>query len=127
MSHGTKTISINNSCIVTQELKSGLISHGFTVINSYLNEFEFEAKESRIHDYWDLPYLLDKNLAPSLDVTRKLGLDQPGPASGKIRDYIAVLGVNTISVDGTTIVFLQHFSNIHKDLMQAKKVFLVIG
>jgi len=53
-------ISINNSSVVTQEVKPGLVSNGFTVIDSYFNEFDL--KERKILDYWDLPRLLDKNL-----------------------------------------------------------------
>jgi len=41
-------------------VKPGLVSNGFTVIDSYFNEFDL--KERKILDYWDLPRLLDKNL-----------------------------------------------------------------
>jgi len=36
-------------------------------------------------------------------------------------------GVNAVSADDGTIIFLEHFSNILKDIRQAGKVVLVIG
>jgi L-lactate utilization protein LutB len=125
VSNGTRIISVNNSCIVAQELKPGLISNGFTVINSYRNEYELE--ERKIHDYWDLPRLLDKNLAASISISEKIsGIDLPAE-SVDTKDYLSVLGVNAVSANDSTVFFLQHFSNIRKDLREAKKVVLVVG
>ena len=119
-------ISINNSCVVTQELKPGLASNGFTVIDSYFNEFDLT--ERKILDYWDLPRLLDKNIRGTFDVSIKMaGIDQPSAADMKTKKYLAVLGVNAISAEDSTVFFLQHFSNIYKDLRQAKKIILVVG
>jgi len=126
ISDGIDTISTNNSSIVNQELKPALITNGFTVINSYLDEFDVE--ERKILDYWDLPRLFDKNLTGTFDVSIKMaGIDQLGVADTEIKKYLAVLGVNAISAEDNTVFFLQHFSNIYKDLKQAKKVILVIG
>jgi len=126
ISDGINTISTNNSSIVTQELKPGLESNGFIIINSYLNEFD--VKERKILDYWDLPQLLDKNLRGTFDVSLKMaGIDQLDVADTKTKKYLAVLGVNAISVEDTTVFFLQHFSNIYNDLTQANKVILVVG
>lgn len=122
---GTKTVSINNSAVVSQELKPGLISDGFKVITSYLNEYDIGEK--KVRDYWDLPHLLEKNLIPNFGVSQKLtGLDHTGEGA-TVKDYLAVLGVNAISADDGTVFFVQHFHNIHKDLREAKKVFLVVG
>lgn len=126
ISDGIDTISTNNSSIVNQELKPALITNGFTVINSYLDEFNVE--ERKILDYWDLPRLFDKNLTGTFDVSIKMaGIDQPGVDDTEIKKYLAVLGVNAVSAEDNTVFFLQHFSNIYKDLKQAKKVILVIG
>ena len=124
ISDGINTASINNSSIVTQELKPELVANGFTVINSYLNEFD--VKERKILDYWDLPHLFDKNLMGTFDVSIKMaGIDRPSVAETK--KYLAVLGVNAISAEDNTVFFLQHYSNIHKDLSQAEKIILVVG
>ena len=40
---------------------------------------------------------------------------------------MAVLGANSISSEDTTVFFLQHFSNIYKDINQAEKVIIVVG
>lgn len=121
ISDGASTVSINNSNIVTQELKPGLIDNGFTVINSYVNEFEVNKKE--IRDYWDLPQLLDKNLRATFDTAIKMA----GLPDVQTKEYLAVLGVNAIAAENGTVFFLEHFSNIHKDLRQASKVILVVG
>jgi L-lactate utilization protein LutB len=121
ISDGIKLLSTNNSSVVNQELKPELLANGFTVINSYLDEFEVRKKE--ILDYWDLPGLRDKNLWGSFDVSIKMA----GLANTESKKYIALLGVNAISAEDGTVFFLQHFSNIHNDLKQANKVVLVVG
>lgn len=121
ISDGIKLISTNNSSVVNQELKPGLLANGFRVINSYLDEFEVRKKE--ILDYWDLPGLRDKNLWGSFDVSIKMA----GLANTESKKYLALLGVNAIAAEDGTVFFLQHFSNIYNDLKQASKVILVVG
>jgi len=119
-----KTISINNSRAVTEELKPGLITSGFTVIEPYFDEFDVQEKERL--NYWELPHLLDKNLTGTFDVSIKMaGIDSTGLSETK--EYLAVLGANTVSAADGTVFFLQHFHNIHNDLKQAKKVIIVVG
>lgn len=126
ISGGIDTISINDSSIVSRELKPGLVANGFTVINSYLNEFD--VKERKILDYWDLPHLVDNNITGTFDVSIKMvGIDQLGVDDTETMGYLAVLGVNAVSAEDGTVFFLQHFFNIHRDLRQAEKVILVIG
>jgi L-lactate utilization protein LutB len=43
-----------------------------------------------------------------------------------VRDYIAVVGVNAVSAEDGSVFFLQHMSNISKDLEQAQKIVLVV-
>ncbi len=125
ISDGINIVSINNSSIISQEVKPGLRAKGFTVINSYLNEFD--VSEGKIQDYWDLPRMLDKNLMGDFEITRKMtGLDSSSEAP-ETRKYLAVLGVNAISAEDGTIFFLQHFANIQRDLSQAEKVVLIVG
>ena len=116
----TRTISTNNS-VGVNELKRGLVENGFTVINSY--HHEFEVKEKRVQDYWDLPRLLDHSLKSTFDVAVKI----EGLLRGESLKYIAMLGVNAASADDGTVVFLEHFSNIRRDLERAEKVVLVVG
>ena len=121
ISDGIGIVSTNNSSIVSQELKPGLLANGFTVINSYLDEFE--AKKREILDYWDLPGLRDKNLLGTFDVSLKMA----GLADTENKKYLALLGVNAIAAEDGTVFLLQHFSNIYNDLKQANKVILVVG
>lgn len=121
ISEGPGTVSTNNSSIVTQELKPKLVENGFTVINSYLHEYDIQKKE--IRDYWDLPHLDDKNLTGTFDIAIKMA----GLPDIETKEYLALLGVNAISAEDGTTFFLEHFSNIHKDLRLASKVILVVG
>ena len=123
ISDGIKTVSTNNSSIVIEELKPGLVANGFTIVNSYLDEFDVKKKE--ILDYWSLPRMLDKDLMGTFEVVHKMsGIGFP---IDETRKYLALLGANAISSEDGTVFFLEHFSNIYKDLNQAKKVILVIG
>lgn len=126
VSGGINTISINNSSVVTQELRPGLVSKKFTVVDSYFDEFDLQEREKL--DYWDLPRLLDKNISGTFDVSRKMdGIGQPGAEGDQTKEYLAVLGVNAVSAEDGTCFFLQHFTNIYRDLTKAQKVFLIIG
>ncbi len=122
---GTMAVSVNNSAVITQEIRPELINRGFSVSSPYASEYEIGAE--RVRDYWGLPHLLEKGIAPNFGVSRKLfGLDHTGEAA-PVKDYLAVLGVNAISADDGTVFFVQHFHNILRDLQEAKKVFLVVG
>ena len=123
ISEGIKTISINNSSVIVQELKPDLSANGFTVVNSYLDEFDI--KKIEILDYWSLPRMLDKDLIGTFESVHKMdGISFSGEET---RQYLAVLGANAISAEEGSVFFLEHFSNIYKDLNQAKKVIMVIG
>ncbi|MFC2039010.1 4Fe-4S dicluster domain-containing protein [Chloroflexota bacterium] len=124
ISEDTRVASINNSSIVTQEIKPELVKNGFKVINSYLNEFD--VTEQKIADYWDLPRFLEKNLMGSFEVSRKLaGIENHDESESK--KYVAVLGVNAVAAEDGTVFFLQHYGNILNDLNKAEKIFLIVG
>ncbi|MFC2013143.1 4Fe-4S dicluster domain-containing protein [Chloroflexota bacterium] len=126
ISDGINIVSVNNSSTVNQELKLGMISSGFTVVDSYLNEYE--AKESAITDYWDLPRLIDKDLRGTFDVSIKMtGINQADIANKVTKRYLSILGINAISAEDSTVFFLQHFFNIYDDLKHAEKVILVVS
>lgn len=122
---GTKTASVNNSSIITQEIKPDLISQGFKITSPYAGEYEISEK--KVRDYWDLPHLLEKGIVPNFGISRKLAGLNHTSATGTVKNYLAILGVNAISSDDGSVFFVQHFHNILKDLREAKKVFLVIG
>ena len=118
---GASTVSTNNSSTVIQELKPELINKGFTVINSYADEFHI--KERGIRDYWELPPLFDNDPWETFETS----VEMVGIPNTETKKYLAVLGVNAISAEDGTVFFLQHFANIHKDLRHASKIVLVIG
>ena len=124
IANGIKNISVNNSRSVTQELEPGLISDGFTVIDSYYDEINTEEVDGV--DYWEMPRLLANELTGSFDVSVKLTGINPINKNGT-KEYVAVLGVNAASADDATVLFLQHFRNIYNDLKTARKIILVIG
>jgi L-lactate utilization protein LutB len=116
----TGIVSINKSSVVVNELRPQLQAVG---LKTYVRYFEaFEKFENQIKDYWGLPRLDEKGLVASFDVAKTITHFGSGP----LRDYVAVVGVNAVAADDGSIFFLQHMSNISKDLEQAKKIVLVV-
>lgn len=125
-SDGMTIVSTSNSRVVDQELKPGLISRGYTVINSYLDEFDLEGKEAR--EVAEIPVLYEKDMeAPFTVVAEMAGLGPEGGAGPGTRRYLAVLGANAVAAEDGSVFVLEHFHNIHRDLKEARKVFLVVG
>jgi len=117
----TDLVSINRSNVVVNELRPQLQAVG---LHAYVRYFkEFDTFEKRIEDYWGLPGLHEKGLVESFDVAETFAPLR----SGQVRDYVAVLGVNAVSAGDGSVLFLQHMSNISKDLQQAKKVVMVVS
>jgi L-lactate utilization protein LutB len=118
---GIKLISVNKSSVISNELRPELRKSGFDVYVRYFKEFEYFDK--RITDYWQLPDFHQKGLTESFDIATTITKLK----SSQVRDYVAVLGVNAMSAQDGSLFFLQHFSNIAKDLEQARKIILVVG
>jgi len=116
----TDLVSINKSNVVVNELRPQLQTAG---LKTYVRYFkEFDSFENKIEDYWGLPGLHEKGLVESFDVARTFAHLR----SGQVRDYVAVVGVNAVSADDGSVFFLQHMSNISKDLEQANKIVMVV-
>ncbi len=64
-----------------------------------------------------------RNLVESFDSRKEIS----SLSSSETRDYIAILGVNAISAEDGSVFFLQHMSNISKDLSQAKKIVFIVS
>jgi len=129
LAESIRIISVNKSGVITNELKPELVAssatrrgggkEGFQVVDSYYNEFK--ESEGKITDYWQLPHLHNLGIVGSFDIVEG-GIRTNTSA----KDYLALLGVNAVSAQDATFFFLQHFSNIQKDLAQARKIVLVI-
>lgn len=116
----TDLVSINKSTVVVNELRPELQAAG---LQTYVRYFkEFDAFQNKIEDYWGLPGFHDKGLVESFDVARTMA----DLRSEQVRDYTAVLGVNAVAAEDGSVFFLQHMSNISKDLQQAKKIVMVV-
>ncbi len=116
----TDLVSINKSTVVVNELRTKLQDAG---LQTYVRYFkEFDAFENKIEDYWGLPGFHEKGLVESFDVARTFAFLR----SGQVRDYTAVVGVNAVAADDGSVFFLQHMSNISRDLQQAKKIVMVV-
>lgn len=119
------TASINKSNVVVNELRTAMHTTGLKSYVRYFDEFKnFEEGtfQKKVEDYWSLPGMHGRNLVESFDSRKEI----VSLVSRETRDYMAVLGVNAISADDGSIFFLQHMSNISKDLAQAKKIVLVV-
>ena len=121
ISDGIDIISTNSSAVVAEELKAGLVGGGFTVVNSYLDEYDI--KDRKAPEFWDITEFREKNISGTFDIATRLD----GLPGAETKKYLAVLGVNAISSADLSVFFLQHLHNIHNDLLQAKKVILIVG
>lgn len=122
----TSLASMNKSNILINELRPELKSVGIDTHLRYYTEFKnFEEGKfsKKVEDYWSLPGMHGRDLVESFDTRKRINRL---PSSGT-RDYVAILGVNAISAEDGSVFFLQHMSNIAKDLEEAKKVILVVG
>jgi L-lactate utilization protein LutB len=123
---GINIVSLNKSNVVVNELRPELNKAGFTSFLRYFREFQhFEEGtfQKQVKDYWSLPGMHGRGLMESFEAQQTIG-----PANARAaRDYLAILGVNAISADDGAVFFLQHMSNISKDLEQARKVVLVVS
>ena len=116
----TDLVSINKSNVVVNELRPQLEAAG---LQTYVRYFkEFDGFEKKTEDYWGLSGYHEKGMVESFDVARTFS----DLRSGQVRDYVAVMGVNVVSAADGSAFFLQHMSNISKDLQQAKKIVIVV-
>lgn len=123
---GINIVSLNKSNVVVNELRPELEKAGFTSYLRYFREFQnFEAGtfEKQVKDYWSLPGLHGRGLVESFEAQKTIGPFHARAA----RNYLAILGVNAISAEDGSVFFLQHMSNISKDLEQAQKVILIVS
>ena len=122
----TDLVSMNKSNVVVNELRPELRAMG---LNTYLryftefNNFDVDTFKKEMGDYWSVPGMHGRGLVESFEVRKQFyRLNQ-----SEVRDYVAILGVNAASAEDGTLFFLQHMSNISKDLEQARKVILVVS
>ncbi len=122
----TDLASINKSNVVVNELRPALQALGMKTYLRYFAEFDnFDAEtfKKRVEDYWLVPGLHNRGLVESFEVRKQFHRMN----SSQVRDYVAVLGVNSMSAKDGRIFFLQHMSNISKDLEQARKIVFVVS
>jgi len=122
----TNLASINKSSVVVNELRPELHAVGLKTHLRYFtefNNFDVETFRRSVEDYWSVPDMHGRGLVESFEVQRQYQrLNTAG-----LRDYVAVLGINAISAEDGTVFFLQHMSNISKDLDQSRKLILVVS
>jgi len=122
---GADWVSVNRSNVILNEIRPELHALGLKTRERYFREFgNFDPATfvKRFVDYWSAPNLGDRGLAESFAVQREYH-DLP---TRSVRNYAAVLGVNAVSAIDGSILFLQHASNIAKDLEEAQRIVLVV-
>lgn len=122
---GLKLLSLNKSNVVVNEIRPHLRRQGLLTYMRYYSEFKnFDPQvfKRQIEDYWMLPGLHERGVLESFEA--KLSWDLGEVVS--MKPYGALLGVNACAVEEGRVYFLQHMSNISKDLKQAKKLFILV-
>ena len=126
IARGSKDIIVNRSALVTNELKPRLLELGFRVIEPYHSELC--SFENRIGDYWDLPALLTKGLAPGFELQKvNTNLEREASHEEARKDCVAVLGVSAACAQDGSLFLVQHSSNISRTLEQAGEVVFIVG
>lgn len=122
----TTLASMNKSNVVVNELRPELRAMGFNTYLRYFtefNNFDVDTFKKKVEDYWSVPGMHGRGLVESFEVRKQFYRLDPS----EVRDYVAILGVNAASAEDGTLYFLQHMSNISKDLEQARKIILVVS
>lgn len=122
---GVRLLSLNKSNVVVNEIRPYLRREGLHTYMRYYSEFknfEPEVFKRQLEDYWMLPGLHERGLLETFEVKLLWDLGE----TGSLKPYGALLGVNACAVEDGRIYFLQHMSNISKDIKQAQKLFILI-
>lgn len=125
ISGSTRTLAVNKSAVVAQELVPTLRSAGFRIVDSYYGELP--ACESRFNEYWQLPTAPSETIAESFTSTNLTALRERSMRNDGAKGFVGLLGVNAISASDGSVFFVQHFNNISKIFQQARKLILVVG
>lgn len=116
-------VSLNKSSVVVNELRPLLADYGLRTYIRYFGEFKnLDPSRLVLSDYWALPDLHRRNIVESFELEGRVEM-RP---SGTLREYAAVLGVNAACAMDGSLFFLQHMSNISKDLLEAAKIFFIV-
>jgi len=126
MTKGTREVATNKSTTIN-ELRTGLVEAGYTLVDTYLPQFSQHAElGNRIEYYWQLLTLPDKSVWDSFQCTDSSVLrDKQG--NGHLKDFVALLGVNAAGAKDGSIFLLQHSDNIAIMLRQAKRLIFLVG
>ena len=81
------------------------------------SNFDIDTFKKKVEDYWSVPGMHGRGLWSRLRCASNI----VGSTHRKCAIMWPYLGVNAISAEDGAIFFLQHMSNISKDLEQAKK------
>lgn len=117
-------VSLNKSNIVVNEIRPYLRNAGYRTYIRYFSEFESLSLEKKVFkDYYMLPGLHDRNLIETFELKRAYDLAK----SKIVKEYCAILSANAATLENGSFYFLQHMSNISKDLEEARVLFLLVG
>ncbi|MFC2070612.1 heterodisulfide reductase-related iron-sulfur binding cluster [Chloroflexota bacterium] len=123
---GGSKIAVNKSAVISSELVAALITSGYSVIESYYDEFEPVADS--LGDNRQSPVITFESLFQSFGRPTDLIAHRSGSIQKDgSKDFLGLLGVNAASSDEAAFVFLQHMQNISKIFEQARELVLVVS
>jgi L-lactate utilization protein LutB len=119
-------IAINKSAVVSNELTPALIAAGYTILESYYDEFEvFDNQSSQ---YWQLADMPFESRFQSFERPLNLAaLRSESLHKNGAKDFTGLIGINAIAAEDGTILLFQHMHNISKVYSQARDLILVVG
>ncbi|MFC1995064.1 4Fe-4S dicluster domain-containing protein [Chloroflexota bacterium] len=107
-------------------MRPGLEKDGYTLIDTYLPQFSpRSACQKKINYPWQLPARLAQVAWDTFDYSTNIG--QEATSGQRVKDIVALLGVNATSAEEGSTFFLQHSDNIGTVLRQARRLILVVG
>jgi len=123
---GVCRLSVNKSCTV-EELREELVKQGFEIEETYYEEFEGFKPLNEKMPYWRLPKVEPEvkwwSFVPTYLSLGSEAVTERGTGGGKV----ALLGINAISAEDGTILFMEHSRNITKCLREASHIIFLAG
>jgi len=123
---GKRTTIAVNSASVIGELRHSLEKIGYTLIYTYLNQFDqHKLSQKQLQYYWQLPSISKEFAWESFATDSNIPMQRQ--QRDGVKNYVALLGVSAASVEDGSVYFMQHSSNIRTAIQEAGTLILLVA